>query len=161
MEMAKITGTAASTPIPAMLRRRPKMILSSDRRNRVEIPARGGLPINASSAADIESLSSQRHEDVLKAWPKYGEAEHRHASIHQVRHDLLDSHVAQRRFHATRRGHNLAQTQLVQNSSGIFGPIGVDAYGLHRASAQFAQRALRNQPALIHHPNVAADLFHF
>src|SRR4029453_12840950 len=59
-ETAKITGTAGSTPIPAIVGGGPKMILSPDRRNRVEMRTRGGLP-TTSSAADIEALTGQRH----------------------------------------------------------------------------------------------------
>src|SRR5512132_1287578 len=80
-ETANITGTAASTPMPAIFRRRPKMILSSDRRNRVDTRARGGLPTRMTSAADIESLSRQGHEHVLKAWPQHREPNHGHTSI--------------------------------------------------------------------------------
>src|SRR6187200_2128043 len=106
-EIAKITGTTASTPSPAILRRRPKMILSSDRRNRVDTRVRGGLPTRTTSAADIESLSRQ----------------------------------------GSGRGLNLAQSQLGQHPSRILGPIGVNAYDLHGARLQVAQRPLRHEPA--------------
>src|SRR6478735_2482042 len=93
--MAKITGTAASTASPAILRRRPKMILTSERRNRVESRARGGLATTASSAADIESLARQGHEYIFQTGLQHGEPEHRHARIDEVGHDLFDRYVTQ------------------------------------------------------------------
>src|SRR5215217_505567 len=103
-ETAKITGTTASTPSPAILRRRPKMILSSDRRNRVDTRARGGLATTRSSAADIESLSGQGHEHIFKARPQHCESEDRHTSIDQVGHDLFHGHIAKVCGDGSRRG---------------------------------------------------------
>src|SRR5512133_2850446 len=157
-EMAKITGTTASTPSPATLRRRPKMILSSDRKNRVDTRARGGLSTRRTSAADIESLSGQGHEHVLKAWPQHCEPKYGHASIDQVGHDLFHGHITKVCCHGSGRGLNLAQSQLGQHPPGILGPIGVNTYDLHGARLQFAQRPLRHEPAFIHHPNVATNL---
>src|SRR4051794_6609893 len=94
IEMAKITGSTASTPSPAILRRRPKMILSSDLRKRVDTRARGRELTTKSSAADIEALAGQRHEYILKAWLEHRESKYWHISIDQVRHDLFDGHVA-------------------------------------------------------------------
>src|SRR5215218_9374663 len=111
IDTAKITGSAASTPIPAMLRRRP-MIFSSDRRNRLDTRARCGLPTTRTSAADIESLARQRHEHVFKARLQHREPEHRNAGVHQVRHDLFDCNLIQRRCHVASRTRDVGQPQL-------------------------------------------------
>src|SRR5450631_3227166 len=82
--IAIITGTTARMPIPAWLRRRPKMSLSSERRNRVEMCRTGRAAGSAGStvvglvlcpwskppgrsATDIETLPRERDEEILEA----------------------------------------------------------------------------------------------
>src|SRR5918997_121773 len=87
--MASTIGTTARTAIPARLRRRPKMMPSSERRKRpgrVRVVAGVGRA-TSTSAADIEALPGQGHEDVLQARPLDSEAEHRYAVVDQVGHD--------------------------------------------------------------------------
>src|SRR5688572_6087156 len=158
IETATITGSAASTPIPAMLRRRPKMILSSDRRNRLETRARCEVPTTRRSAADIESLARQRHEHVFQARLQHREPEHGYAGVHQIGHDLLDRNVIQRRRQVASRAFDVSQPELGQHPHRILGPVGVDAYGLDRVGSELAERSLRHQSALKHHPKMAADL---
>src|SRR3954462_3194348 len=61
---AMMMGTAASTPKPAMFRRRSKISDNSERKNRVEglRDLTGVMP--ATSAADPAALPRQRHEHV-------------------------------------------------------------------------------------------------
>src|SRR5687767_14380909 len=80
---AKITGATASTPAPARLRRRAKMILSSDRRNRVDTRARGEFSTRRSSAADIKALPSQGHKHVLETWLQHRDPQHRYVRVYQ------------------------------------------------------------------------------
>ena len=77
--MPMMTGTTTSTARPAWLRRRPRMISSSDRRNRVETVAfaRRGAPTSdttGESAADIETLSGQGNEQVFQTRCLEGES---------------------------------------------------------------------------------------
>src|SRR5918997_510365 len=51
----------------------------------------------STSAADIEALPGQGHEDVLQARLLDSEAEHRYAVVDQVGHDLLHGHLAEGR----------------------------------------------------------------
>ena len=72
-----------------MLRRRPKISRSSERRNRGRGTA-DGAPATGTrrcSAADIEALPGQRHEHVLQVGHRT-EAAHRHAGVHQRGDDL-------------------------------------------------------------------------
>src|SRR4029453_8075853 len=119
-ETAKITGTTAKTPSPAILRRRPKMILSSDRRKRVDT-RRGRERTRESSATDIEALACQRHEHILKTWLEHGESEHRYGGMDQVGHDLFDGDIAKVCRHGSRRGLDLTQPQLGQHPSAVLG----------------------------------------
>src|SRR6476659_10846919 len=72
------TGTEASTSRPAWLRRRRKISLSSDRRNRVDTLRARTV---SSSATDIEALPRKPHEDVLQRRRGDLETGHRHALV--------------------------------------------------------------------------------
>src|SRR5664279_4102646 len=76
---AMMMGTTASTAMPAMLRRLPKINVSSERRNLVDIrrDRTGGSPCrptavasggtrDTASAADTETLPRQGHEHVFQ-----------------------------------------------------------------------------------------------
>src|SRR6478609_2165226 len=77
-------GTAASTPRPAMLRRRPKINRNSESRNRNDGPldaaADGGRTI---SAADTETLPGESDENVLQVDRHRPERPHRHVVADQ------------------------------------------------------------------------------
>src|SRR4029450_412084 len=94
--MLRTIGTTASTASPARLRRRPKMIPSSERRKRPgsDRLLGGAAGVASSSAADIEALAGQGDEDVLQAGLLDGEAQHRYAVVDQVGNDLLHGHLA-------------------------------------------------------------------
>ena len=100
MAMASTIGTTASTASPARLRRRPKMIRSSEPRKRPgsarDRAGAGASGVASTSAADIEALPGQGDEDVLQAGLLDGEAQHRYAVVDQVGHDLLHGHLAER-----------------------------------------------------------------
>src|SRR5262249_35092446 len=82
-------GTEASTAIPNQLRRRPKISMSSERKNRTPgIHARRRAATGATGAvglstADIEALPGQRDEHILQVRPHAAEAADRHARVHQ------------------------------------------------------------------------------
>src|SRR5262245_26691361 len=63
-EMQMITGRAASTAMPAQFRRRPKIMVSSERSRRASAIA----PLTA----DIEALPGERDEQVLQTRRLYG-----------------------------------------------------------------------------------------
>ena len=55
---------------------------------------------------------------------------------------------------------NVGQAQLTQHPGCVADSVGVHLDGLHCARSQVVQRALRNQPALVHDTDVTADLVH-
>ena len=109
--IARMIGTAARTASPARLRRRPKMIDSSERRNRSRIGAgrtgvrAGAAPTVRVSAADIEALPGQRHEHVFQTRPEHPEPQHGYRGVDQVGHHLL-----QRRRRPARRWRSRPRT---------------------------------------------------
>src|SRR5690349_19863066 len=81
-------GTAASTPSPAMLRRRPKINRSSEIRNRSDGPLDGATGTGrAISAADTEALPGQVDEDVLQVHRHRPEGPYRDVVMDQRRDD--------------------------------------------------------------------------
>src|SRR5918995_4454365 len=156
MAMLRTIGTTASTASPARLRRRPKMIPSSECRKRTGCArtgagaGTGSRVVAMTSAADIEPLTGQGHEDVLQTRPLDGEAEHRDAVLDQVQHDLLHRHLTEVGRHVTRPDADVGEAQLAQHLCGVLGAagIGVHPHRVHRGGAQFGHGALGDELSL-------------
>src|SRR5450759_561287 len=169
--IAMMTGTAARMPIPAWLRRRPKISPSSERRKRVEMRrgARSPGALVASSperrvlspvtsAADIEALPGEGHEQVFQAGPFDRKTCHGHTVVHEGYDHLLCGHFAQSTCSPARFGYHLGQPERPQHSRGILGAVGLDpgpglAHGSH-----LGDRPLGEQHAHVHHADVGAHL---
>src|SRR5689334_723492 len=144
------TGTAASTPSPAMLRRRRKISRSSERRNRVDmLRVRGTAP---TSTADIESLPGEPDEDVLERGGVDPEPDDRHALVHAGRHDLLRRDVAEQTDRGRVCGAHLPQPELAHDAGGHLRLLGLHGRLRLGAGADLGHRALHQQPAHVHHP---------
>src|SRR6476661_797672 len=109
--MAMTTGTAARTSRPAWLRRRPAMMRSSERSNRVDsrrpfgrgCAMFGAAPVaTCASAADIEALPRERDEQVLEARRARGERAHPDSCADQRGDDGLGFDFAGYAAHLTR-----------------------------------------------------------
>src|SRR5450631_269799 len=143
--IAIISGTTARMPIPAWLRRRPKISPSSERRKRVETCRSGRATVDVGvvlsrlslsplprpvfgpwvrSAADIEALPRERHEQVLEAGTFNHEPRHRHLVPNQCHDDLLRSDPAQGALSHTGSGHDIGQPEPPQHSRGILRTVG-------------------------------------
>src|SRR5450759_2424646 len=156
--IAMMTGTAARMPIPAWLRRRPKIRRSSERRKRVEM-RRGARSTGAliasspeprilspvTSAADIEALPGEGHEQVLQAGALDRKTCHRHTVVHECRDDLLSGHFAQSACSPTRFDRHVGQPEPPQHSRGILGAVGLHpgprlAHGSHLGDRPLGQQ---------------------
>src|SRR5215510_6303098 len=103
------TGTAASTAMPAQLRRRPKMSFSSDRRKRVL--GRRDAARTIASAADIEALAGQGDEEFLQIRGRDGELPNADPVVHQRGDHLLRREMAQPTARLTPIGLHVSESQ--------------------------------------------------
>src|SRR6185312_7285844 len=169
-ETAIRIGTIASTPSPATLRRRRKIKPSSEARKRpVGCPRRaagtGAGPAaavtGAGSAVDIEALPGERDENVFQRGLLEPQSQHGHTRVDERGSDLFRRHLADRGADAVGTCFGPGQAQFVEHADGIVVPVGrdVDA-GRPGCRPKFVDGTLRHQPAGVHDPDVAADLFY-
>src|SRR6476661_2616230 len=143
------TGTPASTPNPARLRRRRKISRSSERRNLVDmLRVRGAAP---TSTADIEPLSGQGDEDVLERGTVHPEPDDRHPLVHAGRDDLLRRDVTEQTDCGRVRGPHLAQPELPHDPGSHLGLLGLHGRLRLGSCPHLRHGALHEQPADVHH----------
>src|SRR5262249_15459445 len=153
IEIAMMTGTAASTASPAQLRRRPKISQSSERRKRVDTrrPVRaektvagGGASTADISAADIEALPGPGHQQPFAVGRADGEAPHRHAGVYQRGHHLLRCDAVEQSTRPGWRAADFDEAELGQYTCGIRRPVGLHAGVRLGRGAQLVERCLRD-----------------
>src|SRR5674476_611236 len=173
--IAIMSGTSARIPIPAWVRRRPKTSRSSERRKRVETCRRGraardvgntvARPLSGPlsrpggrSAADIEALPRQRNEQILQARTFDRKPGDRHIVLHQCHHDLLSRQFAQTGYSQTGFDHNIGQPESSQHPGRSLRTVSDDPGPRLTHGSHLCDRALRQQLAHMHHPDMGAHL---
>src|SRR5665647_1897002 len=157
--IARMSGTTARMPKPAWLRRRPKISRSSERRKRVET-CRSGRAAGevASSAADIEALPGERHEQVFKAGLRDGKPGHGHTLMHQRSDDLVRDQRAQSPHHHTGFDNDIGQAESAQHGCRIRRSVSLHPGPWLADCPHLGDGPLGQQPADMHHPDVGAHL---
>ena len=163
--MAMMIGTTASTPSPARLRRRPKMISQLGAQEPARQPAGsaapGGRRTSSTSAADIEALPGERDEHVLQARrctanPSTGTPSlTRSGTIFSTATSPSSPVTKPERGRARRLRPSSRSTRAASSGRSVSTRTVCTVAG-----PQLAHRSLGDQPALVHHADVAAHLLH-
>src|SRR3954469_18429625 len=168
------TGTQASAPSSAMLRRRPNTSRSSERSSRNVsdgVPRAGTAtvalrPVRAARSAvrslvDIEALPRERDEHVLEIGALHEQLADADPGEHELAVDGLRPHVAERGDEHAVPDVGLPQPgpgQHLDRTRHVLRTRHDDAQPGGGHVPQIAQRALRHQPPAAHDADVGADL---
>src|SRR6266545_1136123 len=157
------TGTAISTSSAIWLRRRRKIMPSSDRSSLV-LTRRRGCAVGSTrttapdstctSATDIEALPGQRHEHVLQVRAVHREPAHRHPGQHQRGAQLLGHRAAERGGHPVPVPVHIGQSEVDTRLDREVGLGGLHPDPRLGPGLQLLQRALRHQLAAVHDADV-------
>ena len=115
---------------------------------------RRAQPLTSKPSPVSETNTSSRSGATI------AEAPHRHAVVDECRHHLLRRDRAEHPGDLGRSHLHLGESQLAHHPGGVLRPVRLDPSPGYRLRAQLLQRSLRDQPAQVHHADVAADLLH-
>src|SRR5580658_5447466 len=121
-------------------------------------PGSGGPAGAAASAVDIEALPGEPDEQVLQAGRGHREAADPDPGVDELGADPFRLGVAQRGRGFVRPGLGAGEAQAGEHLDRALGVGGLHDDPGGTGPAEFGQRALEDQPAGTHYPDVGADL---